>query len=422
VNRFSFFFLSAALMSIVGCPMADAHASKETVVYSFQNNGADGQVPEATLLSVKETLYGTTVTGGANDAGAVFAINRKTDAEKVVYSFQNNETDGNSPVAPLTDLKGTLYGVTQTGGSENCQGGGCGTVYSLNPKTGSEMVLYSFCSQENCTDGEIPVGPLVEENGLLYGITLTGGQQNQDCQRFQGSGCGVVFSIDPSTGAETELYAFCSQQDCVDGYLPSGGLVDVGGTLYGVAEGGANNRGVLYSIDPASGMEHVVYSYSADGTDGGVPDSLMTNVNGILYGTTSSGGKRSAGEVLAFNLKEDRASVIYSFCRKTGCPDGQLPENGVIEKDGILYGTTLWGGNRGCGNAGCGVAFSVNPQTGTEKVLYSFCNDVNCADGGSPVSGLIYQNKKLYGTTEQGGTGTCNQYLIGCGTVFSVKP
>ena len=32
----------------------------------------------------------------------------------------------------------------------------CGTVYSIDPSSGVETVLYSFCRDQNCADGAIP--------------------------------------------------------------------------------------------------------------------------------------------------------------------------------------------------------------------------------------------------------------------------
>ena len=45
-------------------------------------------------------------------------------------------------------------------------------------------------------------------------------------------------------------------------------------------------------------------------------------------------------------------------------------------------------------------------------------------DGAVPASGLLYANGLLYGTTVFGGGGACSQgqALQGCGTVFSLSP
>lgn len=71
-------------------------------------------------------------------------------------------------------MKGTLYGITALGGNNSCVYG-CGTVFSLDPNTGVEKVLYSFCSQQNCTDGGRPFASLIDLKGTLYGTTTYGG-------------------------------------------------------------------------------------------------------------------------------------------------------------------------------------------------------------------------------------------------------
>ena len=80
------------------------------------------------LLNINGTLYGTTQFGGPNSGdGTVFAINHKTGAETVVYSFcQTDCSDGDEPTAGLISVLGTLYGTTEFGGTP-----GKGTVFAL---------------------------------------------------------------------------------------------------------------------------------------------------------------------------------------------------------------------------------------------------------------------------------------------------
>src|SRR5271166_4411892 len=48
--------------------------------------------------------------------------------------------------------------------------------------------------------------------------------------------------------------------------------------------------------------------------------------------------------------------------------------------------------------------FTAGAWAGTEKVLYAFCSQQNCADGAYPYAGVISDKAhNLYGTTAQGG-------------------
>jgi uncharacterized repeat protein (TIGR03803 family) len=99
-------------------------SGKEKVLYSF--SGPDGAEPDATLLNVNGTLYGTTVQGGAYRSGTVFSIT-PSGHETVLYSFMYGQ-DGAYPGSGLSYVNGTFYGTTSRGGAHDL-----GTVYSITP-------------------------------------------------------------------------------------------------------------------------------------------------------------------------------------------------------------------------------------------------------------------------------------------------
>jgi uncharacterized repeat protein (TIGR03803 family) len=93
-------------------------------------------------------------------------------------------------------------------------------------------------------------------------------------------------------------------------------------------------------------------------------------------------------------------TVLYSFCAQKNCADGATPVAGmVLDHKGDLYGTTQYGGAYGAGTV-----FKLTPR-GKETVLYSFCaQQINCVDGAQPLAGLVFdQRGNLYGTTVAGG-------------------
>jgi uncharacterized repeat protein (TIGR03803 family) len=425
--------LAAILGSLMAgsVPAAEAPKSAEKVVWSF-GGGADGAYPSAGLIAVNGTLYGTTTEGGGTGCGGqgcgtVFSLAPATGTETVLHSFcsRSNCRDGAFPQAALTDVKGMLYGTTGGGGMGTGCGDsdGCGTVFSLDPGTGAEKVLYSFCTYPTCVDGADPAAGLVAVKGKLYGTTLEGG----GCSDF--GWCGTVFVVDPRQRAEQVLHTFCSQEGCADGAFPYAGLIAVNGTLYGATVGGGRTAcryvsdgcGTVFSLDPGTEAETVLYTFcnEANCADGANPTDSVISVNGTLYGTTHDGGDAgcdgTCGTVFALDPATGTETVVYAFCQQEDCTDGAFPHAGVIDVKGTFYGTTAYGARTGCPQTGdCGTVYSVDPGTGAETVLYAFCSLTNCTDGWSPQAGLTDVNGTLYGTTYGGGTG-------GVGTVFAIR-
>jgi uncharacterized repeat protein (TIGR03803 family) len=376
---------------------AAANAASEQVVYSFGNQ-PDGERVFAGLTSVNGTIYGTTFYGGQYNGrngeypggGTIFSLTAKTGTENVLWSFGNG-TDGVYPYAGLTPLNGMLYGTAWFGGGN----GDHGAVYSFDPKTGQEKVLYGFTTRP---DGQYPQGGLVAFNGKLYGTTMYGGLSGQ-------FGDGTIFSVDPTTGEEKSLYSFRGEGD---GQFPQAGLILVGGKLYGTTSIGGYGYGTVFAFDPATNAEKAIFSFRG-GNEGEYPWSSLISVDGVFYGTTLYGGKYGSeygGYGVAFSLdpKTGKEKTLWSFGKGN---DGQYPLANLISMKGILYGTTYAGGK-----SGNGIAFSIDPKTGDKKVLWSFGNGT---DGAAPYGAMISVKGTLYGTTWAGGQG-------GYGTVFSLTP
>jgi uncharacterized repeat protein (TIGR03803 family) len=261
-------------------------------------------------------------------------------------------------------------------------------------------------------DGETPLAGLTLVNGLLYGTTYSGGA----------SGLGTVFELS-AAGEERVIFSFRG----VDGAYPTGGLIETNGALSGTTRNGGTAKacslgcGTVFDVH-ADGKESVLYSFRG-GTDGAYPRANLVDVNGIRYGTTTGGGDAGFGSV--FELEPSGVErIIHSF--KSGKTDGAYPEGDLVLLNGVLYGTTRFGGpSRECasigpGFEGCGTVFGFDISTGAERVVHAF----DGADGAVPLAGLLALNGALYGVTEYGGTSTrCGTGKpSGCGTVFEIRP
>jgi uncharacterized repeat protein (TIGR03803 family) len=141
---------------------ATAIASSPTTTFTNLVNfdGTDGDNPYfLSLVQGRDgNFYGTTLRGGAKNAGTVFKITPGGNLT-TLHNFcsQTNCTDGSLPYAGLVlGTDGNLYGTTEAGGAMNR-----GTVYKITPG-GIPTILHSFCLENFCPDGQIPEAALVQ--------------------------------------------------------------------------------------------------------------------------------------------------------------------------------------------------------------------------------------------------------------------
>jgi uncharacterized repeat protein (TIGR03803 family) len=415
VRSWSLLGCGLALIAVLPLNRADAK-SAETVLYSFcsQAHCTDGAKPSFGTLVKDQTgnLYGTTLNGGSYNDGTVFKLSPNGD-ETVLYSFcsQANCTDGYYPqYGVIMDKSGNLYGTTEVGGASNA-----GVVYEISPD-GTETVLYSFTGG---SDGSGPEGVIMDKAGNLYGTTFVGGTiQAGLCS----NGCGVVYKLVPdgTKSTATVLYAF---QGASDAHQPGANLImDKAGNFYGTGNGGAcTDRGTVWEVSPKKDGHWtgtVLHSFGC-GTDGIAPlGGVIMDKAGNLYGTTPQGGNVSAqcvfgcGTVYEIvpNGAKSTETVLFDFDGKNGF----TPNSGVImDKAGNLFGATGHGGIS-CDCFGRGVVYKLAPD-GTERVLYAFSDKEHTHDGANPEASLLRgEGGSLYGTNSNGGT-------YGEGTVFEVE-
>ena len=231
-------------------PILKGGAWTKTTLYSFcsQANCTDGQYAQGTvLLTNAGVIYATALRGGTANLGTLISLTPGQGDDysfNLVHSF--NESDGANPLGEIgADKSGTLYGVTQSGGSN-----GCGAIFSYNSTAQPPFQsLYSFCAQSDHSDGSTPQSGVIVQNDkdgtALYGTTELGGNASSG---------GVVFKLTPGQIGdpwnEQILYTLCGQLNCTDGSHPiNGTLLRIKNSLYGAAaNGGKNGKGVVYKI------------------------------------------------------------------------------------------------------------------------------------------------------------------------------
>jgi uncharacterized repeat protein (TIGR03803 family) len=325
-------------------------------------------------MDTNGNLYGTTLYGGEAKRGTVFELSPQTGRRSWkltnLYEFCPNGKScdrGDKPFTGLTyagaasgqayDGTSPLYGTTLWGGAHNS-----GTVFEITPpkrgKEWTERVLYSFCSRANCADGDYPSAmPIINQTGTIYGSAVYGGKEG---------GGGVVYALSPGAGGEswkeTVIHSFPY------GSRPATVLTDSSGDLYGVAVGVTYNRGMFYELflSGAKWRFRSLYSFCTlqNCADGAYPIDIVMDSSGNFYGAAMSGGANGQGGAV-FELGPDgsrwKLSVLYSFCSQIDCADGKEPVTVTLGPHGSLFGTTEFGGKHGGGD-GAGVAFELKAQ------------------------------------------------------------
>ncbi|HEY7099556.1 MAG TPA: choice-of-anchor tandem repeat GloVer-containing protein [Terriglobales bacterium] len=288
----------------------------------------------------------------------------------VLYTFQGTP-DGAQVYGNLAgDRAGNSYGVTTQGGAFDK-----GTIFKID-SAGTETILHNF----NGDDGSPGYSGLTRDaENNLYGVTLGGGA----------FGLGTVFKID-SVGNFQTLHSFSGAPD--DGSTPYSPIVirDSAGNLYGTTtNGGTNDLGTVFKLDPAGNLT-VLHSFS--GTDGSLPTSgLIQDSQGNLYGTAEDGGAFDRGTVFKIDA-DGNITILHSFTDS----EGAGPTTGLTsDAQGNFYGTTVGGGT-----FGNGTVYKLDPA-GTLTVMHSF----NASTEGIEPFGRLAQDNagNLWGTTETEG-------------------
>src|ERR1700722_13401946 len=177
------------------------------------SSGPNGGV----MLDSAGNLYGATAYGGL--AGMVYKLDAGGQ-EPTLYSFPAAPGGTRRFGAVIGDGEGNLYGTTQEGGTANG-----GVLYKVDT-AGKETALYNF------TNG-VGWGIARDSDDNLYGTT------GNSATAFGG-----LFKLS-ATGEYSLLYSFAGG---ADGDGSDGVIVDRAGNLYGTADGGSSNAGLVFKL------------------------------------------------------------------------------------------------------------------------------------------------------------------------------
>ena len=296
------------------------------VLHSF--NGQDGRTCQTTpTVDGAGNIFGVCGQGGGVDQGTLWVY---THAGKFIHLFSFGASNGTMPQDRVAaDNKGNIYGTAYTSGPGNS-----GTLWQYSTTQSSFTILHSF--QDRDDGGILSSGPLLDQNGVLWGTTDFG----PSCYYC---GDGTAWNYDLSTGTFTTFLDF----DSTGVRSPQSHFtIDKQGNLFGSAYAppGGLGCGLIYELPKDNNYQPVVIDeYSGDFAPCNPDGGLTFDKRGNLLGVTSNGGQYGYGVV--FGLVPSNGAWQQTILHTFDGTDGRTPEGGLVtDGQGRWFGTASLGG------------------------------------------------------------------------------
>lgn len=276
------------------------HPTTNSITILGNFNLVNGSKPKGGLVEHSNgKIYGTTYEGGVNNGGTIFELDTATN--NLVSVFNLSSSTGTKPSGiPLLANNGNIFITTQSEGPL-----GAGTLLEFNPINQIIQNRHSFSSAGG--DGTFPKGgPIQAANGNIYGMTSFGGAFNLGTiyrYKIVDNSYVIMASFNGAvTGANPDLSI----------------LNDINGVLYGVTpSGGSSNLGAVISYNYTTANLNAK-SFTLSFSEGNQPMQLKASNNGKLYGTSISGGSFNQGTLFEYDPVSTNLSGLYSFTENDG--------------------------------------------------------------------------------------------------------
>jgi uncharacterized repeat protein (TIGR03803 family) len=433
----------------------DISTNRLTLLHQFDYT--DGYPPYRMVNGSDGSIYGTTASGGSQNAGTVFRVTTPSTLS-FLYDFQGM-LDGSTPTDIVQTADGLLFGVAAGGGiGSTCSG--CGTLYQLAAVPAAAPITTTFNPASGPAGTTVAVsgsqftGTVSLQFGGVAGSFAVLGDQSLNADVPGGipdlaqlaitNAAGTGYTFEPFQLSDYQfstLYGFCSgtaYPDCGDGAGPTNLIQSSDGNFYGTASYNFPSS-VLFKVTP-TGTESVL----AGGLN--IPNAIVES-GGYFYGTSQNGGyyglktgcnggenPEGCGTIFRVSRSSGQLTILYDF---KGLADGAFPQGNLVSMSGgALFGTTsgtlfmfsslglqtvhsfnagvdgsnpamllagqdgnVYGANTQGGAANQGTVFEYSPATSSFQVLHSFA----AGEGSAPAWLARTANGTLYGVTRAGG-------------------
>lgn len=390
-------------LDIVTTPIITRQPSSQTVPLGGTATFAVGTGANA-LLYFQWQDNGTNLTDGgaiSGSATSTLVISNVSAANVGTYTVivSNAANAITSAGAALAIASSEPVILTQPASQAVLQGA---TAIFTVAAAGNSPLAYQWQGNgTNLTDGGNVVGSGTSALTLLDALPANAGAYSVVVSNSLGStaSSNAALSIIPSTAPGAALSTLYSFSGGADGGNPNGLMQDTNGIFYGTTQnGGTDDSGTVFQITIDSGLTTLVL-FDDIGSDAYTPGAaLVQGPDGNLYGTTENGGTLGWGTVFR-TTTNGALSTVANF----NLYDGFTPASDlIVGSDGALYGAAAFSANSD------GTVYRVTTN-GTFTTLTTFYG----ADGNEPNALIQAANGSFYGTTFEGGAN-------GNGTIFEL--
>lgn len=258
--------------------------------------GTNGKEPQKMIKSSTGLIYGITASDPTRTYGdKFFSYNPITNEYNVLIEFSPNIAYGNNPLNLIETSSGKIYIYSSIGNNNGFSGQG--KLIEYNPNDGSHSLAHSFSNLfDSQTLGENL--KLFEKNNIIYGVKKWGG--NNVLHK------GTIFSYNTLT----HIYSVLYESDFLENNVAS--LISSQDIIYGVTTtGGSNNQGFLYSFNLTTNQFNIIESLNASGL-ASLVEAANGDIYGVFensHGTDGSIFKISNSGVFSIYYQFNHSSL-----------------------------------------------------------------------------------------------------------------
>lgn len=355
-------------------------------------------------LFAQKEIWGTVSNGGQFGNGYIFKTDSIGENLNIVHHF--NSINGNNPGALLAASDNKLYGLTASGGNNNQGLFDSGVFYEYDLTTNTFTVLENFELGNTQIKGILPSGDgfrtLTEVSpGIIYGQIKTGIAVGSTIFKWNASTQSI------STALILPTYQGGNTNQTLGNRLTGSLYLAPDGFLYGTTSTNSQcpipnpNLGSIIRINPATNAFSIRHLAICNPINGAQFDNQFAIYDNTFYSVAQIGGANYKGVIYSFDPTTSTYTNKYNF---EGGLLGDHPSTMVAASNGKFYGTANGGTPERYFPSGCGILYEFDPVNNSysKKLDFTYGNGLYTNVGTFP-SGLINGNNgKLYGVTANG--------------------